>query len=201
MDQGKKMTSETRRVHSLTNCKACALYHSQYQATYPIKKMSLKAAKSGPLNDMAKHVNKLLPENSNAGKKQLKSVGQAIYSTYNDKCKKNFGKTLGEILVLVPEAGLQIKPSPEEKKREKRNQLRQWKKNAEKVIFTENDTTVHLTSGESYSARKQRKLAQCFETPQEALLRVSKISPQRKERSHTPALENIEGIIYNNFLN
>ena len=120
MDQGKKMTSETRRVHSLTNCKACALYHSQYQATYPIKKMSLKAAKRGPLNDMAKHVNKLLPENSNAGKKQLKSVGQAIYSTYNEKCKNNFGKTLGEILVLVPEAGLQIKPSPEEKKKRKK---------------------------------------------------------------------------------
>ena len=44
--------------------------------------------------------------------KQLKMVGQAIYFSYDEKCKENFGKSLSEILILVPEAGLERKLSP-----------------------------------------------------------------------------------------
>lgn len=56
------------------------------------------------------------------------------------KCKENFGKTLGETFVLVPETGLQIKP-PEEKRKERRNHLRKWKTNTEKHILTANDVS------------------------------------------------------------
>jgi len=43
--------------------------------------------------------------------KQLKVLGQVIYSTYDEKCKENFGKSLTDILLLVPEAGLEKKLS------------------------------------------------------------------------------------------
>ena len=52
--------------------------------------------------------------------KQLKVLGQVIYSTYDDKCKENFGKSLSDILVLVPEARLEKKLSPVEKKKVKK---------------------------------------------------------------------------------
>lgn len=119
-DQGKRMTSETRKGHSITNCKACQLYNSQYQAIYPMKKMCM-SGKRGPLtnivDDSKNHT--LLPEGLKATKKQLKSVGLTIYSTYNEKCKENFRKTLSELLVFVPEAGLERKLSPAEKKKRK----------------------------------------------------------------------------------
>jgi len=43
-------------------------------------------------------------------------LGQVIYSTYNEKCKENFGRSLSDILLLVPEAGLEKKLSPVEKR-------------------------------------------------------------------------------------
>lgn len=197
-DQGKIMTNETRKAHSLTDCKACQLYNSKSQATYPMKKMC-RLGKGGPLSNITTDANKhtLLPEGSiiRATKKQLKSVGQEIYSTYDEKCKKNFGKTLSEILVLVPEAGLERKLSPVEKRKQKRNKLRHTKRDLENKVLIKNDTGVHLSSRDSYSARQQRRLAESFETLDEARERAIKTSPKERERSHIPALGNIIGDI------
>ena len=195
-DQGKIMTREARKSHSLRNCKACQLYNSHYQATYPLKKMCM-SGKRGPLSNIAVDAknNTLIPEGSKATKKQLKFVGQTIYSTYNDKCKEHFSKTLSEVLVLVPEANLEMKLSPTEKRKEKRDKLRQVKTDIEKRVLKENDTGVHLNLRESYSARQRRRLTQSFETPEQARERVNKMSTNRKERSHIPALENIVGSI------
>ena len=72
--------------------------------------------------------------------KKLKTVGEVIYATYNNKCKENFGKSLSDILILVPEAGLQKKLSPTEKKKIKRDQQRKlkpmWRTRCLKVMWT-----------------------------------------------------------------
>jgi len=124
--------------------------------------------------------------------KQLKVLGQVIYSTYDEKCKENFGKSLTDILLLVPEAGLEKKLSPVEKRKLKRDQQRQMKNDVEKAM-NENDTDLHLSSRQSYRGRQNHRLAQAFESREEATERARITPPKRKAKSHTPATENIIG--------
>ena len=76
-------------------------------------------------------------------KRKLKSIGEAIYATYNEKCQENFQKSLSDILVLVPEAVLQKKSSPAEEKKIRRNEQRQSKKEIE-FKMSQYDGAVHL---------------------------------------------------------
>jgi len=124
--------------------------------------------------------------------KQLKVLGQVIYSTYDEKCKENFGKSLTDILLLVPEAGLEKKLSPVEKRKLKRDQQRQMKNDVEKAM-NENDTDLHLSSRQSYRGRQNHRLAQAFESREEATERARITPPKRKAKSHTTATENIIG--------
>lgn len=54
------------------------------------------------------------------------------------------------------------------------------KKDIENNTFKENDTGVHLSLADSYSARQRRRLAQSFESPEQARERVFKTSPKIK---------------------
>ena len=109
----------------------------------------------GPLSelqtDSSKHTGqKIVPEGLlKTSNKQLKTVGQAIYSTYGEKCKENLGKSLSDILILVPETGLERKLSPVEKRKLKRNQQRKLKTDIENKM-SESDTEEHLVSRQSY---------------------------------------------------
>lgn len=72
----------------------------------------------------------------------------------------------------------------------KRNSLL-WKK-VEKAM-NENDTDLHLSSRQSYRGRQNHRLAQSFESKEEVTERARITPPKRKEKSHTPATENITG--------
>lgn len=189
--EGKIITQEGKRSHSLSNCITCQKFNSSYQGTFPISKGCI-SHKSGPLSELRNEAKKLTsrhgPKSTN---KRLKEVGQAIYSTYDDRCKENFGKSFSEILILVPEAGLQKKLSPAEKKKSQRDKQRKMKKDTEKQMA--GDTTAHLMLRQSYNARQKHRLAQAFETQEEAAERTRVSPPQKRNRSHTPAAKNIEG--------
>lgn len=78
--------------------------------------------KKGFLNEIQQDVNKhtaqhTVQKGSKITNKELKVLGQVIYSTYNEKCKENFGRSLSDILLPVPEAGLEKKLSPVEKRK------------------------------------------------------------------------------------
>ena len=75
-----------------------------------------RSHKSGPLSEIGIEAKKLTNSGPKATNKRLREVGQAIYSTFDDRCKENFGKSFSEILVLVPEAGLQKKLTAVDKK-------------------------------------------------------------------------------------
>ena len=105
----------------MTSCQACLLFNSQLQSTFPISKFC-RGARKGPLTELNTNVKRQCQREPKVTKRKLKSIGEAIYATYNEKCQENFQKSLSDILVLVPEAGLQKKPSPAEKKRMKRNE-------------------------------------------------------------------------------
>ena len=192
-DEGKTITKEMKTAHSLTNCKACALVNSNLQATFPLSKKCM-TMKKGPLSEIQRDANKhtaqhTVQKGSKTTNKQLKVLGQVIYSTY-EKCKENFGKSLSDILLLVPEAGLEKKLSPVEKRKLKRDQQRQMKNDVE---MNENDTDLHLSSRQSYRGRQNHRLAQAFESREEATERARITPPKRKAKSHTPATENITG--------
>ena len=194
--EGKNISKEMKKAHSLSNCKACSQLNSHLQATFPLKKMCT-TVRRGPLSeiqaDAKKHTAQPAPQKPpKVTNKQLKMVGQVIYSTYDEKCKENFGKPLSEILVLVPEAGLERKLSPVEKKKLKRDQQRQMKTDIENKI-NENDTHEHLSSRQSYRARQYHRLAHSFETTAEATERARTTPPKVKERSHVPTTDNIIG--------
>ena len=195
--EGNNITKEMKKAHSLSNCKPCTLLNSNLQATFPDSKRGM-AVNKGPLSeiqeDAKKHTAQLhtTQKGPKITNKQLKGVGQVIYSSYDEKCKENFGKSLSEILVLVPEAGLERKLSPVEKRKLKRDQQRQMKTNIESNI-NENDTEEHLSSRQSYKARQHHRLAQSFETIAEASERAKTTPPKVKERSHAPSTENIIG--------
>lgn len=125
-------------------------------------------------------------------KKQLKEVGQDLYSKINETCKENYNSTLSHILTLVPEAGLELKKSPEDKKKIVRDQKRKSKQEIENKI-QENDAKAHLSLRQSYSARNEHRFAHYFETKEEARERLRTTPPNVKERSHAPSIENIEG--------
>ena len=137
-DEGKTLTDEMKKAHSLTNCKACTILNSNLQATFPLSKKCM-TVKKGPLNEIQRDASKHTAQHTvqkgpKITNKQLKVLGQVIYSTYDDKCKENFGKSLSDILVLVPEAGLEKKLSPVEKRKLKRDQQRQMKNDVEKAM-------------------------------------------------------------------
>ena len=126
-------------------------------------------AKQSPLSEIQRDVERhtgqpailTSPKRAKITNKQLKIVGEAIYSTYDERCKDNFGKPVSEILVLVPEAGLQKKLSPTKEKKLKRDQQRKLKTDVENKM-SQTDVDSHLHICESYSSRKVQRLAQSF---------------------------------------
>lgn len=132
-EEGKIISQEGKRSHSLSNCITCQKFNSSYQGTFPISK-SWKGHKPGPLSELRNEAKKLTSSHGpKATNKRLKEVGQAIYSAYDGRCKENFGKSFSEILILVPEAGLQKKLSPAEKKKAQRDKQRKMKKRCRKT--------------------------------------------------------------------
>jgi len=79
--------------------------------------------KRGPLHeiegDTKRHTDQAAiltsPKGIKLTSKHLKTVAQVISSTYDEKCKENFGKPFSEILVFIPEEWLEKKLSPVEK--------------------------------------------------------------------------------------
>ena len=194
--KGNNITKEMKKAHSLSNCKPCTLLNSNLQATFPGGKKGM-GVKKGPLTEIQADAKKHTPQHTaqkgpKVTNKQLKMVGQVIYSMYDEKCKENFGKSLSDILILVPEAGLERKLSPVEKRKLKRDQQRQMKTDTESNM-NKNDTEEHLSSRQSYRARQHHRLAQSFETIAQATERARTTPPKVKERSHGPATDNIIG--------
>ena len=148
-DEEKIITKEGKRNHVLTNCHTCQKFNSSYQGTFPMSK-SCRGYNSGPLSEIGNEAKKMCHGRGKATSKRLKEVGQTIYSTFNERCKENFGKSLSDILVLVPEAGLQRKMSPVEKKKLKRDQQRKFKQDTENQMAGD-ICSSHLTSRQSYN--------------------------------------------------
>ena len=112
-NEGTCISKEIKRAHCLTNCKACTTLHSNLQATFPLSKKCM-TVRRGPLSEIKEdtkhHTARIVVQNGlKMNNHHLKTIGQTIYFTCNEKCKENLGKSLRDVLILVPEAGLERK--------------------------------------------------------------------------------------------
>ena len=130
----------------LTSCQAGRLFNSQLQSIIPLSKVC-RGARKGPLTELNTNVKRQRQKEPKITKRILKSIWEAIYATYNEKCKENFKKSLSDILVLFPKHGLQKKSSPAEKTKKKEEKLakanKQTKKERESKM-SQNDSAFHL---------------------------------------------------------
>ncbi|RMX37045.1 hypothetical protein pdam_00022122, partial [Pocillopora damicornis] len=141
------------------------------------KTEGIPGARKGPLTELNTNVKRQRQREPKVTKRKLKSIGEAIYATYNEKCQENFQKSLSDILVLVPEAVLQKKSSPTEEKKIRRNEQRQSKKELESKM-SQNDGAVHLSLRQSYSSRQVQRMALSYETFEEAKERAKTTPPK-----------------------
>ena len=85
-NEGKVISKEEKKDHSLTSCQACLLFNSQLQSTFPISKFC-RGARKGPLTELNTNVKRQCQREPKVTKRKLKSIGEAIYATYNEKCQ------------------------------------------------------------------------------------------------------------------
>lgn len=121
---GTNITKEAKKRHTLTDCKACKLYNFKLQDKFPQSRFNRMFKSSSPLSELNMQKSKS-PKMSN---KSLRDVGKDIYSVVDERCKENYGKAFSDIGLLVPDAKLQKRFSPGEKRKIKRINQRWTKK-------------------------------------------------------------------------
>ena len=124
-----QLSAVKKRGHSLTNCKGCHLDYRSIQALFPVRSPRLKGkGKENPClvaNPLAKTV-------KHAPKGAVKRVTKTIYSKLNLAFKEWAGVTFSEALCNLPVANLAHKMTKLQKKQERRNNIREVKKEIEK---------------------------------------------------------------------
>ena len=116
-----ELSSNDKREHSLINCKSCAKYFSNVQATFEIY-----------LNP-TKHSKNMDGETSSSFKTEtLKENTQQIYNLVNKPFEKKYGISFAESITNLKELNIEKKSTKYEKKKEKRRIIREVKENIEK---------------------------------------------------------------------
>ena len=96
-------------------------------------------------------------------------------------CSENFNKSFKDGLLKHAKAGIQKRPTPTERKREKRAVLRECR-NAINKQFADTAAKTVLTEDESLSSYQRKRLSQSFEKPPEA----------KRHKSHSPNFDRVE---------
>ena len=173
-------------MHSISTCECC---RTTTTVQFPVQhghKNSLK--KREPFTQLNVTANKSISKSANTSHKplvkEIKKIGQEIYKNFNKVCQENLGQSLADVLCHVPEAQLQKKVSPAERKKKNRNIKRKFKTNVEET-WQQNDVNSHLEQRTSYRARNMQRFNQSFETPTDAKQRVAE-RKEKKVKSHSP---------------
>lgn len=69
----------------------------------------------GPFTEIRNRSENHVPKKVQPTKGELKAVGEMIFSTYDQKCKENLGKSFSEMLLAVPQLNMQEKQSAYER--------------------------------------------------------------------------------------
>ena len=164
----KGLSSDQKQKHSLSKCEACFVQFLQYQKLFPLKPLFEPES----LLHIDMHDVERLKE-----KEFVKLALQEL-----DKiCSENFNKSFKDGLLKHAKAGIQKRPTPTERKREKRAVLRECR-NAINKQFADTAAKTVLTEDESLSSYQRKRLSQSFEKPPEA----------KRHKSHSPNFDRVE---------
>lgn len=128
------LSQSRKNEHTFSNCKGC--YHS-YPATcalFPVKSLALKnKEKENPFRVAAELNAKIgKGKNTKPGKNQAITVARELFKELNPVFNKWAGISLGEAMTKVPEANVEVKKTPAERKSLRRTLLRSVKEDVER---------------------------------------------------------------------
>jgi hypothetical protein len=133
-DNWKALSVDHKSEHSLTDCHGCFHRYSVYQSFFPVQsKKFLGCLKENPVI-VAENIAANTTQNNSkikSTRREYQAGAQKIYDEINPAFQRVFNIPLEKALTTLSSLNLQNKKSPTEKKRERRNQLRQAKTSIE----------------------------------------------------------------------
>ena len=147
-----KLAAYQKAAHTLSNCKACRIYHLPFHSLFPIRSRNLKnknpLQEAGNIQQQMNFQDKL-PKPTQAA---IKEATRDIYSKINKPFKELYLVDFADALKKVPELKLQERKTHTEHKKIRRTQATQ-----NKTLIEQNwssvDVDTFLGTRQSYSRR------------------------------------------------
>ena len=145
-----KLSASQRGYHTLKNCKACEVYHQQFQAKFPIRCNRFKKKTVENITTQTLQREKVLKPT----KASINERATMLYETINKEWNTLYNTNFDVSLAKAPKVNLVMKKGKQEKKKESRNRTR----NNNRVIqeqWAEMDVETFLGTRQSFSQRNQ----------------------------------------------
>ena len=186
-----------KKQHQRVNCQGCAVHHYAFQSLFPSWGRNNSLPLQDVINKTQDHV--LKPSTAANVKPTLKAIKQAVNKIYNDingPFKELFGMSFANAQTKMPELSLQEKKSQSQLRKERREKLRNEKKQMEEH-WSKRDCDTMLATRQTYKQRQEQRLALFFESPEEAENRYTKRKDLedhglRKKKRHSPRPEDLQ---------
>lgn len=184
------LSAAKRGMHTLSDCKACQANDLLFHSLFPLKSNRMKGG--NPVTTCMKEATNLRKKRKTVkpSKSTVKDIAKNIYSKINEPFKNLYNIDLAEALTKIPEIGITKSKTKAQKKEERRDTARQFKKVTEEQ-WSKVDCNTMLGTRQSYNQRDSERKSLHFESPEEAKLRTKKKKALeevglRKKKRHSP---------------
>ena len=117
VESWQKTAQGKKTLHQVEECKCCLLT-TPVQSSLFEKSTSCVASKREAFTEVKSREKELSGKKIfKPTQKEVKNVESVIYKEFDSVCKERLGKSFGEVMSMVPEAGLTKKVSPVEAKK------------------------------------------------------------------------------------
>lgn len=173
----KKLTSQAKAMHSIQACKGCLQTFPAIQSKFP---GNLKKDKENYAESSTKLLKRLKKEQP-IPLREAKKTALNVYESLSGQFEESVGHSLTDCLTSNPKSKLQMRPTKQEQKQKRRDQLRTFKQNIEEQ-HRESAVSAVLGTRTSKSQYSKMRLTQGFETPEQKV----------KPKSHTPTMDKVQ---------
>jgi len=174
-----KLPCSQKALHTLTNCRECALQYHDQQLSFPGPICEPPRLVTSKTENLARH------HSSNKAEKD--NVTRQVLSQLNSVYESVYGHSFTQGVVELAHSDLQKKPTNAEKKKHKW-QIQHECRNTMAKQFRETDVLTVLFEGQSLSSYKRQRMASSFETPTQKQERTRRPPKQRK---HSPSFDKV----------
>ncbi len=180
---------EKKQQHTLKDCEACHSNYGMQIASFPTRSRALK--RKNPVSEVVEtQVKRIKASHDKTPKSTQKQLGEAIVATLNPLCQEAVGVPLSKVLESTPKSNVQKRLSPEERKGKRRKTARTIKQRMEEH-FKERDYQLVHGHRLSYAKYNKIRLAESFETRDQAKHRSKSREAKGSQKVHGCAKEKI----------